>query len=526
MIKYKTVDGATSPTEQRLDNAEAVRRYASIIAREAADGWTFECVRSEPVRKKAGDMAKLTGRRYVTEFKDVLVFRMDDAGASSGAAPKYGDYTAAGSGNQQSAAPGYADYDEYSADDTPLDDTPPDNTSAGNKAHEPRKGGKKTGIIIAAAILLVAAVCVLIVVLAGKSKTPDTGSTDNVPDESYIDESQISDDVDGFFNMAQGVWVSYADIDSDGDGNLVRFYFVKFANGEMQTGYYAGDVTNTGQVTEAVKTGDRSFNITVYYPAIPEEHLNGPRDEYWGNYSAELSYSESGEAQLTMYNDGAYVDKYTLFSKSGSIEEAADKVRAYLNGSTAASDSIQSITAACSGDTATLTFVDNDAANEMTINAHIGSNGITNSKTEGDRCTPAGAFNILYYIALEPLNTQLDFVQIRPGDVLVCDPNSMYYNTIQNVNETSSDWDSSQCEDLYEKFSSGRSVACIVFDYNGDMRTAGGARPNAGSDIFIDGIGSAGDLYSGYGDIKIRGYDMLQLLNYLDSSKDPMLVVR
>ena len=46
-----------------------------------------------------------------------------------------------------------------------------------------------------------------------------------------------------------------------------------------------------------------------------------------------------------------------------------------------------------------------------------------------------------------------------------------------------------------------------------------------GSDIFIDGVGSKGNLTSGYGDIKITANDMLMLLGYLDSDKHPTLTV-
>ena len=71
----------------------------------------------------------------------------------------------------------------------------------------------------------------------------------------------------------------------------------------------------------------------------------------------------------------------------------------------------------------------------------------------------------------------------------------------------------------------GRSVAGIFFDYNGDGETAGSATPGNGAALFLDGAGSSGNLSSGYGDIKIAGEDMLKLLKLLDSESNPILYI-
>ena len=64
-----------------------------------------------------------------------------------------------------------------------------------------------------------------------------------------------------------------------------------------------------------------------------------------------------------------------------------------------------------------------------------------------------------------------------------------------------------------------------TFNYNGDGLRSDTAVSGKGSDIFIDGVGSKGNLTSGYGDIKITANDMLMLLGYLDSDKHPTLTV-
>lgn len=159
----------------------------------------------------------------------------------------------------------------------------------------------------------------------------------------------------------------------------------------------------------------------------------------------------------------------------------------------------------------------------LSVPAYIGKNGISYSKTEGDRCTPAGTFNVLYYLAVDEYSdTKLNFRKVIPGDVWVCDTNSTKYNTIQS-SSSSADWNQSLTENMYSKFTLGNSTACIMFDYNGDGVLPG--KYKAGCDIFIDGVGPNGKLDNGYGDIKISSSDMQILLSYLDSEMNPIIVI-
>lgn len=180
-----------------------------------------------------------------------------------------------------------------------------------------------------------------------------------------------------------------------------------------------------------------------------------------------------------------------------------------------------------SGSKATLTlseWVDGEWQDIFSAPAYIGKNGISYNKVEGDRCTPAGEFNILYYLAVdENYDSRLNFHPVCRGDIWVFDPDSSRYNTLQ-VSGSNADWDSALTEDMYAKFTEGNSVACIMFDYNGDGGLEPGVR-NMGSDLFIDGVGPKGSIDNGYGDIKISAADMNRLLSYLDSSKHPKVVI-
>lgn len=156
--------------------------------------------------------------------------------------------------------------------------------------------------------------------------------------------------------------------------------------------------------------------------------------------------------------------------------------------------------------------------------AAIGSNGTTASKREGDHCTPSGTFNILFCFSDQALETNLRQKYITEGDVWVADQSSRYYNTIQPDSASYKDW--SKSENIYRQFTSGKSYAGILFDYNGDGESADSATPGAGAALFLDGIGSSGDLYTGYGDIKISGPDMKRLLKVLDQSLNPTIIIR
>lgn len=158
------------------------------------------------------------------------------------------------------------------------------------------------------------------------------------------------------------------------------------------------------------------------------------------------------------------------------------------------------------------------------IAAHIGSNGTSENKREGDHCTPSGTFRILFSFSNQALDTGLRQKLLKDGDVWVTDQSSRYYNTIQSNSASSRDW--SKSENIYRQLSSGRSVAGIFFDYNGDGESADSATPGAGAALFLDGIGKSGDLTTGYGDIKISGEDMLRLLKALDQTLNPTIIIQ
>ena len=193
-------------------------------------------------------------------------------------------------------------------------------------------------------------------------------------------------------------------------------------------------------------------------------------------------------------------------------------------------DSRQEILVEATGSNAMLTlwtYRDGQWVEDMSTTAAIGSDGLTTNKTEGDHMTPEGTFPIYFAFSTKVKNTKIAFETISEDSVWVCDPESIYYNTLQSKNNPDKDWaNKGGAENMYPKFSKGSSNACICFGFNGDGWSPYGAVAYGGSALFIDGVGENGKMNSGYGDIKISGKDMTKLLSYLDSDYNPTITIR
>lgn len=157
------------------------------------------------------------------------------------------------------------------------------------------------------------------------------------------------------------------------------------------------------------------------------------------------------------------------------------------------------------------------------FSARIGDNGISYNKREGDHCTPAGTFDVLFAFGIKDITTNLEYVKLSSGAVWVDDSDSKYYNTLQYSSRSDRDW--SSAETTYEKFSGGASEACICFAFNGDCRSENSAVSGAGSAVFIDGVRDFSKVETGYGDIKISDADMRALLLLLDADKHPVIII-
>ena len=80
MAQYKTVAGPVGLTINQKDSyEEAVRQYASIIQREAVDGWKLDCIQEIPVTKTAVCIESLGGNGAGTTIRfNMLIFVKED----------------------------------------------------------------------------------------------------------------------------------------------------------------------------------------------------------------------------------------------------------------------------------------------------------------------------------------------------------------------------------------------------------------------------------------------------------------
>ena len=184
----------------------------------------------------------------------------------------------------------------------------------------------------------------------------------------------------------------------------------------------------------------------------------------------------------------------------------------------------QYIFAYCSGSSVTLTLyerVSGDWVEQMVVYGMCGMNGITYNKRDGDGKTPAGEFDLTFCYGISKPDTKLSFQWVDANTVWVNDPESEYYNTIQSTVILDA-WKSA--ESLYNGyFSNGEHNYCINIAANGDGITPGSAAPGKGSLITI--CGKTTPLTKTQGCIDVSAEDMLSLLNLLDSSKNPEIII-
>lgn len=79
MKQYKTVAGPIGlKITQKESYADAVKRYAAIIDREAVGGWSLDCIQNIPVTREPGCLAGLMGKKEETVYFNMLIFVKED----------------------------------------------------------------------------------------------------------------------------------------------------------------------------------------------------------------------------------------------------------------------------------------------------------------------------------------------------------------------------------------------------------------------------------------------------------------
>ena len=143
---------------------------------------------------------------------------------------------------------------------------------------------------------------------------------------------------------------------------------------------------------------------------------------------------------------------------------------------------------------------------------HVGKNGVTDSKREGDKKTPAGLYALGFAFGHDDNpNPDYPFRAITSDSYWVDDPDSSHYN--QWV-EGAADKDWSSAENL-GRIKTEYALAVVV-EYNYGSSTVAGK----GSAIFLH-VGSE----STSGCIAIPKSDLKSLIKWLDDDKSPHILI-
>ncbi|SMC83020.1 L,D-peptidoglycan transpeptidase YkuD, ErfK/YbiS/YcfS/YnhG family [Papillibacter cinnamivorans DSM 12816] len=146
------------------------------------------------------------------------------------------------------------------------------------------------------------------------------------------------------------------------------------------------------------------------------------------------------------------------------------------------------------------------------FDGHLGQNGVTEDKREGDKCTPAGLFRLGFAFGNSPKpETELEYRPVTENVYWVDDPSSVFYNQWVEGTERQ-DWSSAEHLSEYPK----SYAYALVIEYNYYPDTVAGA----GSAIFLH-CGSK----SGHGCICVGEDDMLEILRWLSPQEDPHILI-
>lgn len=149
------------------------------------------------------------------------------------------------------------------------------------------------------------------------------------------------------------------------------------------------------------------------------------------------------------------------------------------------------------------------------ISAYIGKHGFSVAKTEGDKKTPVGVFEIgTCFSKSSGISTGLDFYRYDSKDVWVDDTNSAFYNTHQRE-PSNGRWTSAE---NFSQMKNGVYDVFFVIKYN----TA--CVKNRGSAIFFHIANPTMQIKYTSGCVSTDRKNVLEIVKWLDKAKHPMIL--
>lgn len=154
--------------------------------------------------------------------------------------------------------------------------------------------------------------------------------------------------------------------------------------------------------------------------------------------------------------------------------------------------------------------------------ASLGSNGIGENYGEGKSITPKGTFKLGVVFTAKSIDTNMNVHYVNRNTCIVDDPNSQYYNTIQDKSNLPAGVNS--VDSIGNTILDGYDSALIFIEHNGDGYSSDNVVKGKGSVITI--CGRNGALSPTLGCIDISSGDMSTLLSYLDADKNPHIQIK
>lgn len=155
---------------------------------------------------------------------------------------------------------------------------------------------------------------------------------------------------------------------------------------------------------------------------------------------------------------------------------------------------------------------------------HLGKNGLSDNKVEGDLCTPKGLYNLGFAFGTKDLNINYPYYKINENIYWVSDSNSKYYNEWVEITDDKKEFpysymhtDSkitwSEAEHLID-YPEEYEIA-IVIEYNFNPKVA-----NKGSAIFFH----LKKKETTSGCIATNKENLLYILQWIDNNKTQILI--
>lgn len=374
---------------------------------------------------------------------------------------------------------------------------PQQRPSQGRPSRKRRSNGSMTLVIVCIAVVLLLMAALGIFVVAPLFSSDDDAAQTRAEETAAPRDENVPDD-------DEKTATPVPDVDEDETEET----------DERPAAYAeAASLLGKGEYEAAIA----AFDALGDYEDAPQQ-CSHAHYAYAGELMAQKAYDAAQEHFLQAVEDyeDAAAQAEICAERLAEIQENAPRKEPSISGCG------QFVLAELSGSSAVLRYYEKTPVGwELlyTFNATAGKNGISYSKAEGDNCTPAGEYEMLFCFGETVPNTQLDFFQTDSNSVFVDDSSSAYYNTLQL--DDSSAWSSR--EDLHSRYFQNGYSTLIYIGYNGDGQTPNNATAGRGSMVTL--CGKSGTLGATGGCIDISSSDMTQLLSQLDSAQHPCIII-